>query len=307
MERLRKQWFLLGLGGVCILGLAFPAFALGFKPLVPWLVAFVMFLVGLGRPPRAFLAAVRKPQAIALTLVLSFGLMPVLAYLLAAWVYSEQPILIVGMMILSAVPTTVASSVIWTRMSGGDDTLSVILVIASTVMGVLLLPFILEFSVGRQLAISSTALLLQLLQVVLLPLLVAQGVRAVAGPMDSLERHFFSVGHAVILLLVLTAVGESAAILTLPLMMGMTATTAALNLLASGCSYAGASLLRFPRPERIAIMFAASQKTLTVGLLVGLMFFEGLAGLPVVVYHVVQQVSGYGFSRWFGRAPSSEI
>ncbi|HUG43623.1 MAG TPA: bile acid:sodium symporter [Acidobacteriota bacterium] len=306
MESLKKQWFLIALGAVCILGLAFPTFALGFKPLVPWLVALVMFLVGLGRPPRAFLAAVQKPQAIALTLFLSFGLMPVLAYLLASWVYADQPVLIVGMMILSAVPTTVASSVIWTRMSGGDDTLSVILVIASTVIGVLLLPFILELSVGRQLAISSTALLLQLLKVVLLPLLAAQGVRALAGPMDSLERRFFSVGHGVILLLVLTAVGESAAILTLPLMIGMTASTAALNLLASACSYAGASLLRFPRPERIAIMFAASQKTLTVGLLVGLMFFEGIAGLPVVVYHVVQQVSGYGLSRWFVREPSPE-
>ena len=51
--------------------------------------------------------------------------------------------------------------------------------------------------------------------------------------------------------------------------------------------YWSAGRLGMVREEQIAVAFAGSQKTLTVGLVVALQF-EGLTVLPMLAYHVLQ-------------------
>ncbi|MCA9184931.1 MAG: bile acid:sodium symporter, partial [Planctomycetales bacterium] len=56
-----------------------------------------------------------------------------------------------------------------------------------------------------------------------------------------------------------------------------------------GVGFAMAGMFRMSRPDRIAVGFAGSQKTLAVGVYIA-SFLPGMALLPIVSYHVIQLV-----------------
>jgi sodium/bile acid cotransporter 7 len=60
-----------------------------------------------------------------------------------------------------------------------------------------------------------------------------------------------------------------------------------------------AGVAEFPRPERIAVAFSGSQKTLMIGLLVCIQL--GVSLVPMVLYHAVQLILDTFVADWFAR------
>ena len=306
MNPLSGQGFLLSLLAICLLGLVFPNVGNSLNPQIPWLVAVTMFFMGAGQDLLELWNSLRKIRAITLSLANNFLVMPLLSYALGVCLFSSQPVLFAGMIILGSAPTTLASSIVWTRVSGGNTALALVLTVCSTVSSVLCVPAILEISLGRRAELPATDVLLKLLLVIVVPVLVGQLSRHLVSPWHNVDRATSLLGHVVVLAIVFTAVSRSAIVLSLELVLYIGLGASLLNFLISFYAYYACKWASLPTGDGIAVLFASSQKTLTVGLMIGLMYFGPLATLPALVYHILQQFSASALSQFVKRKRMAE-
>ena len=298
MVWLGRNWFLVGIILVCLLGLAAPRLGPSLRPWTPFLVALILFLVGLEQHFEALRRSFLNWTAILLTLIFSFLAAPLAAVAIGRMLYGADAELFYGLVLLAAVPTTMASSVVWTRLGGGDTALSVILVLATTGASIVLLPWILDLLLSMEVELPAGQMMLTLLYTVALPVVTAQVISTLFPVVRRLGNAAAAGGQALILVLILTAVADSATRLTLGLVLEVSASTLLLHLVLAGGLLAVTGWLGIEHRDRVAVFFASSQKTITVALLVGLSYFSGLAALASVFYHVIQNFASLYWVRW---------
>jgi BASS family bile acid:Na+ symporter len=154
--------------------------ALPFPWLFTWLqgplivLALALVMLGMGLELRAddFRRVLLRPRPAALGVFAQFAVMPALAALVA-WGLRLEPPLAVGLILVGCCPGGTASNVV-SLIARGDVALSVVMTTASTLAAVLLTPALTGLLAGRYVPVDGWRLLLDVLQVVLLP--VATGV-----------------------------------------------------------------------------------------------------------------------------------
>ncbi|MCK4300687.1 MAG: bile acid:sodium symporter, partial [Planctomycetes bacterium] len=138
------------------------------------LVAALMFVMGLGLSPKGILAQLRKARALGLFLLASYLLAPLVAGV-AAWVFfRERPDLFTGLIIVGATATTLSSSIVWTRLAGGNDALALVMSIIGNSLQFLVTPTWLGLMLGASVKFEVTSMMQKLLVVVLIPVLASQ-------------------------------------------------------------------------------------------------------------------------------------
>jgi BASS family bile acid:Na+ symporter len=111
------------------------------------LVFVIMFGLGAGLTPKDFKLAVRRPWGLIIGFVTQFGIMPLLAYLLALFFLFQLPIeyaapVALGALLMGSVPAGTTSN-IFTYFSKGNLALSVIMTTNSTLWAILMTPLLL--------------------------------------------------------------------------------------------------------------------------------------------------------------------
>jgi bile acid:Na+ symporter, BASS family len=156
------------------------ALALPFPGLFTWLqgplivlaLALIMLGMGLELQWADFQRVLRRPAPAALGVLAQYLVMPALAALVA-WVLRLPPPLAVGLILVGCCPGGTASNVVC-LIARADVALSVVMTSISTLAAVLLTPLLTGWLAGRYVPVDGWKLLLDVLQVVLLP--VALGV-----------------------------------------------------------------------------------------------------------------------------------
>jgi len=296
-----RQWFLLLILVGLPMALAFPAHV---GPLVDWLpvrgvVAAALFLMAWGLESRRLWQALLHPGAAVWSLVIGYGVLPVLAWL--ASLLLPLPDLAVGMLICASGPCTLASAILWTRLGGGNEATALLAVLLSTSLG----------SVATSLWVTITLpvaggatppmgeMMADLSLVLIVPVALGQLARLVPLLAWMVTRHRQTVGilsRLLIFAMMLQAAADLgkrgggldawALVLTAGLCLGV-------HLAALFLGLYSARLLGFAHGDCVAVAFAGSQKTLPVGLYLFRGYFEAtypLAVLPLVFYHVGQLV-----------------
>lgn len=300
---LTRRWFLLLLG--C--GLALAALRPGWlrpvtEPVPPRVVVgFALFLMAWGLESRSLVRSLRHPLPALWGVALSYGLLPVLAWV--AGPLLPEPDYRVGLLVMASVPCTLASAVLWTRLAGGSEATALLVILLTTCTSWLFTTAWLTAGTGAAIAVDAPGMMGGLALVLLLPVVAGQLLRLSRRAAEVAARRQTLLGvvsRLLILAIVLKAavdvsgeLGERPAVLAF----GPLATTAALCL---GLHLAGllagllsGGLLRFDRPARIAVAFASSQKTLPVALYLFEAYFKErhpLAVVPLVFYHVGQLI-----------------
>jgi sodium/bile acid cotransporter 7 len=300
---LLRRWFLLALllGVTCCVLL--PDLV---KLLLSWLpprvvVAGALFLIAVSLDSRELGKAVVRPWPALWGVAVSFGVVPPLA-ILAGWLLPNAPDYRVGLLLAASSPCTLASAVIWTRRAGGNDATALLIVVLTTATSWLVTPLWLTLH-GGTVQLDTSAMMLELLLVLLLPVGVGQLLR-VFGPVVRTVRAWKTGLGVASQLLVLSVLLEGMAEAVLRLRETVTWTNAGLLFAAAGLSLsvhlaalliglAGARWLGFDRPAQTAVAFAGSQKSIPVALLLFERYLQAeypLALVPVVCYHVGQLV-----------------
>jgi len=206
------------------------------------------------------------------------------------------PPLWAGLILLSALPSTIQASIAFTSIAGGNVSAALCSASASNLLGTVLAPLIVGVLLARSAPLSVHSLLAIVLQL-LVPFLAGQLLRPLIG--GFISRHGLAlkcVDYGSILLIVYTAFSEgvvngiwhqvdAAQLLRLAL---INATLLAIVMTALTIA---SRRLGFSRADEITIVFCGSKKSLATGVSIATVLFAGHVGLaimPIMLFHQIQ-------------------
>lgn len=310
MKHLLNHWFLYLLLVIIPIGMLIGQLAPVASSLVTtsvktqWVVFFVLTCMSVTLSLGKLTQTVTHPRGIILAAVINGVLFPLIVWQIVL-LLPESPFS-AGLLIMAAVPSTLASAAVWTRKAGGNDALSLMVTLISNGLCFIVTPFWLAVTLGKVAPLDSTALASRLLFIALLPMLLGQiarfykpirlfadsnrlrisiaaqiGILSIifvgairSGPELFSHRSNFSIGSLAIVL--------SACVL--------------IHILFLGISWWSAKWLQCSRHDSIGVMFSGSQKTLPIAIDLAtapLLISSGistLAIIPPLMYHVTQLI-----------------
>ncbi len=158
-----------------IVALLFPEHLVPFKSLIIPMLAMIMFSMGLTQTLQDFIRVFKQPKPIIIGLALQYSVMPLLAYFIALMVGLDEQ-LALGLIIVGCCAGGTASNVI-TYLAGGNVALSISMTLVSTLLGVVLTPWLIQFYAGHLVIIEVLPMLLTICKIVLVPVLLGTGLR----------------------------------------------------------------------------------------------------------------------------------
>jgi sodium/bile acid cotransporter 7 len=269
---------------------------------VGWLadaaIVLLFFMHGAKLSPEEALVGARHWRLHVMVFLSTFALFPLLgisARLLAPN-FLPAP-LWAGVILLTALPSTVQSSIVFTSVAGGNVPAAMCSATASSLVGVFLTPLIAGLLLASHgLDISARSVLGIVLQL-LLPFVAGQLLRPWIGAY--LTRHplaLKSVDYGSVLILVYTAFSHGvvdgiwhqidAGDLFKVALVDIALLAAVMTILTFGSRQLG-----FSRADQIAIVFCGSKKSLVNGVPIASLLFAGHVGLvviPLMLFHQIQ-------------------
>jgi sodium/bile acid cotransporter 7 len=300
-ETLQRRWFLVLLMTTLVVGIAAASRLGGWADSVPqnWIIAAVLLAMALPLEVDTMWTTLRHPGPAFLAVAVNSLLAPLLGFAASRLLIDD---LAIGMIIAAAVPCTLASAAVWTRMAGGNDAVSLLVTMITNLGCFLVTPGWVRLLAGQGAATTPfDEMVVKLLLLVVLPIIAAQVLRSIptVGRWATASKSglgvFAQLGILSIVFVGAVRCGREIGQLDdrLTSLWGQVALmmllVAVVHLAAWWFGYVAAAKLGMARSEQLAVAFAGSQKTLMVGLAVALEF-GGLAVLPMVAYHVEQLV-----------------
>jgi len=298
LARLRDRWFLLALLTLLVAGMGWPG---DIRPLIAWLrtdwlVAIVTFTMALTLETSAIRNSLQRPSAALLGAAMNAGACPPLGWLVSRLL---PPELAVGVIVATVVPCTLATAAVWTRRAGGNDAVSFLVTMITSLACFFVVPGWLWLLSGVRANVDYLAIVTGLVLHVVVPILLGQLLRQwrPLGSWATLHKMSLSL-LAQIGVLAMVLVGavrsgktlaavDGRAILTVANLTYMIAAVAVVHVSVLLLGLRTSRALGVVWPDSIAVAFAGSQKTLMVGAYVALAVGP-LAILPMVAYHAVQ-------------------
>ncbi len=297
---LAKHWFLLVLVLGVALGVAAPdALRTVTDYWEPRLaVAFALFLMAWTMPTQSLVSEMRQPNASMWAVFLSYGLVPA-----SAWLFSQfAPLDVqIGLILISAVPCTLSSAILWTRMAGGNEATALMTVLGTTFTSWFLTTGWLVWLTGTEIELNVFAMMVDLVLSLIVPVFVGQALRLIPQCVEIAERHVVLLGvlsQCCILAIVIKAgviVGTKlhgdGALDVAATFLWSVGLAVSLHLFALASGVITARWIGLDRGRQIAVAFASSQKTLQVALVLYDQYFSArfpFAVLPLLFYHIGQ-------------------
>jgi sodium/bile acid cotransporter 7 len=315
---LRHNWFLVALAAL---------FAVGFfahetlQPLADqnWIrtctVALAMFLMALPLQASDIWAALRRPWATLLAVVVTFGLLPLIAWGAS---FGLAPEFKGGLLVAAVTPCTMASATVWTRKAGGNDTAATVVTVVTNLICFLVTPAWMYVMTGQQTKQSLGdvgSMVLQLLLTVVLPVVVAQVLRTRPIVAEFAARRKAALGltsqWCILLMVLIGAIktgeklsGTELHATALLELIAMIAAVLFVHVTSFWLGYFLAKLLGLRWGDQVAVAFAGSQKTLMVGMNVSI--GANFSVLPMVTYHIGQLFIDTVLADWLKKRQPEE-
>ncbi len=313
MRFLKSNWFLLGILTALVLGFLLPGAAPVLNPrsITRTTLIVALFLIsGVNLPTEAIGRGLKDYPLHIFTQLFIFAVTPAYFVLttlaLKRWLGGDVQ---VGIFALACLPTTISSCIIFTQISGGNVVGTMFNASLANAAGIFLSPLLLSLllsSTQRPLLLSEAAQIFRdLALMMLLPIVVGQLVRRLAGAPAARPKRVLSVLASVFMLFIIffsfaKSAAEPRFLGTLRGMLLPFGYLAVSFLMLLGLAYLGARLLGFSRENVISVLYTAPQKTLALGIPLLTTYFASapelltVAILPLLFYHPWQLlISGF--------------
>lgn len=209
-----------------------------------------------------------------------------------------SPPLWAGMLFLSALPSTVQSSIAYTSMAGGNVAGAVAAAAFSNLIGVFLTPLLVSLMLEAQGVAISPGGIGRIFALIFLPFLLGHALRPIVFPLIAERPRFTTAVDKGTILLAVYGAFSAATVdhlwsLVPPAEIGLLLLLC-LVLLAIVLVAAWAIGRSFPPASRAAILFCGSVKSLASGVPMARILFPGAAAgmviVPVMIFHTLQLV-----------------
>ena len=216
------------------------------------------------------------------------------------------PTLASGVLLLCLVPSTVQSCIVYTRIAGGNVAGAVVSASMSNLVGVFLTPVLVALLMSADATVDTGSVVRIVLQL-FAPFVLGQLLRPLVGSFVTrrdAQLRLFDRGSIVLVVFVAFSEASDAHIWSSQSAWSVLAVAlvcASLLALAMGWSLLAGRVLRLPRPDRMALLFCGSNKSLASGLPIASVLFApdevALIVLPLMLYHQMQIISGAVIAR----------
>lgn len=301
---LKRQWFILGMCFLILLGFFFPGWGKTLNPdkiTTTWLVILLFFISGLSLPTETLKAGMKNIRLHLFIQVFIFIVCP-LYFFLTAFPFKEVMggNLVVGIYALACLPTTVSSCIVFTQLTGGNTIAAVFNASFSNLAGIFLSPLLLAFFLkgpGNPMPMSEMIKIFNsLIIMMLLPFAIGQGLHNLFKKFSTRHKKVFGITSNIFVLIILffgvAGSADNPALHTywkqLPIPFLYLAISHVILLY---LALIGARLLRLNRGNTITVLYCSPQKTLAMGIPLLSTFFAaqpeilGIAILPILFYH----------------------
>lgn len=266
---------------------------------LPFALAVIMFGMGLSLTAADFKRILIYPKAVSLGLFNQLILLPVIAFLIVKGL-GLAPELAVGLMILSACPGGATSNLI-THLAKGDSALSITLTAFSSLITVVTIPFIVNFSIeyfisgGEEQKLEILGTVVAVLAITVIPVTISMMVLKKAPELAKrLEKPFRQFSTVFFVLIVLVAfVKEKDNLVQFFIDAGPA--SLALNLTTLGLGYGIAKLVGLNFRQSLTIAVESGIQNGTLGITIAAtLIVNSVMTIPSAIYSLIM----------FGTAPA---
>ncbi|WP_409345325.1 bile acid:sodium symporter family protein [Paenibacillus sp. MBLB4367] len=268
-----------------------PAPLRGYTEWAPYLFAFMTFVMAMGCSPQQVKQAMRMPLVMLVTLLLVHIAAPLAAYGLGAAVYGPDSPYVIGFVLFAIIPLGV-SSILWVGMAEGNIPLALTLVVLDSALSPFVVPAEIALFFGADISFDHTKVMGDLLIIVVIPTILGVLVNhfsrsrakswsaPVAGPASKLAMYAVVAINAAAIEPYMKDLKAD-----LPLMIPL---VVFLVVVCYVLGFAGAWLFRKPELT-VTLLYAAGMRNISLGIVLGLGYFEPKAAVPVVISTLIQQ------------------
>ncbi|MEN9463898.1 MAG: hypothetical protein RL217_79 [Pseudomonadota bacterium] len=282
-----------------------PAPLLGLGSAIVPLLSVVMFCMGLALRIEDFTRVLNKPTPIGLGVLLQFTVMPFTAWAIAL-ILNLPPEMAVGLIVVGACAGGTASNVM-TYLAGGDVALSVSMTLCSTLLGVVLTPWLIALYAGAAVEVDVQAMMLSMVQIVVLP--VGAGLLCnefIPALKRALYNHLTNIATAIILLIIAIIVAINAKALTSVSLMTIFAVMLH-NLIGLGAGYGIARLCKQTEVVSRTIAIEVGMQNSGLGVAIALQFFGAISALPAALFSIWHNLSASLLAAYWRRSTEKNI
>ena len=309
MDLIRRQWFFFALAAVFILVLADPTRILVESGRVfkdnhgPDILIFLIFILsGCIIDVEQIRAGLRDFSSTLTALLLIVVVSPIAAVLLG--LSGSQTGIILGLYIVSVMPTTLSSGVVMTDKAGGNMAHALFITILSNIVAIVSIPVVLSFLLRfldqeRSLVIDQGAIILKLIIIVLLPLTAGMILKHRVFDMTQTQRQLFqNLNQWMVVFIIFMSLASVRDILLsrLDSILVILPLTLVFHTILLAAAFGFCKLFRIDKGRRESVIFMGSQKTLPLSIVIQMNYFPefGTALLVCVLHHVVHlMMDGY--------------
>lgn len=262
----------------------------GLAPAIPWLLGLVMFGMGATLSARDFSEVAKRPALVGLGVLLQFGGMPAMAFLIAR-VLGLSPELTAGLVLVGTCPGGTASNVIC-YLARADVALSISLTVVSTLLAVLATPLLTELYVGRVVEFDVLGMMGSVARVVLVPVALGVAVNHFMGSrLDGPKRWLPSVSVLAIVLIIAIVVSLSRDEL-LDVSFAVAVAVVLHNAAGLLLGYGAGRLFGFDERVSRTLAIEVGMQNSGLGVALAIRYFGAIAALPGALFSVWHNLSG---------------
>ncbi|XP_004588189.2 sodium/bile acid cotransporter 7 isoform X1 [Ochotona princeps] len=312
LERMRKEWFMIGIVLVIAAAKLEPSMGVNGGPLKPEItvsyiaVATIFFNSGLSLKTEELTSALVHIKLHLFIQIFTLAFFPATIWLFLQ-LLSITPInewLLKGLQTVGCMPPPVSSAVILTKAVGGNEAAAIFNSAFGSFLGIVITPLLLLLFLGSSSSVPFTSIFSQLFMTVVAPLIIGQIVRRYIK--DWLERKkppFGAISSSVLLMIIYTTFCDTfsnpnidldkfSLVLILFIIFSIQLSFMLLTFLFSTRENSG-----FTPADTVAIIFCSTHKSLTLGIPMLKIVFAGhehlsLISVPLLIYHPAQILLG---------------
>lgn len=210
--------------------------------------------------------------------------------------------LIIGILIVSAMPTTLSSGVVMTGAAGGNIAHALLITLTANILSVFTIPVVLAFLLSLykdsvSVSIDKLAIMIKISFLVVLPLVIGLVIKPwVNGVIDKIGGFIQQLNQVFVLAIVWMSLSQ-----TKPVILGNMAlvprvflAVLVFHVILLLSAFLLTRVLKIPKGRRESVIFMGSQKTLPLSVIIQVTLFPqyGMALIVCVLHHIVHLFIG---------------
>ncbi len=276
-----------------LLGFVLSKYLIAYTGWIPYLFAFVTFVMGIGCGRAHVQGVLKKPLPVMVTLVMAHLIAPLLAYELGTLLFGAGSPYTVGLVLFTAIPLGV-SSVLWVSMSYGNVALALALVIVDSAISPFVVPGLIKWLFGTSIAFDTLGMIRDLMLIIVLPTILGMVVyelsRGRFKPWSApITQPLSKLCFAGVVLLNAAAIAPQLSALKGDLVLVVPSVLLTVAL-CYGLGYVCSGILRAKGRELpVTLAYTSGMRNISVGMVIAMGYFSPQTAVPVVLGIMLQQ------------------